>query len=60
MKRVVRIMERGMTKFAVCERCNSHFESKRLNRSDAEREIREKFEAHHCKVLAAASESLKC
>jgi hypothetical protein len=39
-------MERGMTKFAVCERCNTHFESKRLNQGKAEKEIRESFNAH--------------
>jgi hypothetical protein len=44
-------MERGLTKFAICKRCNNHFESKLLDQSEAEKEIREKFGAHLCKRL---------
>lgn len=44
-------MERGLAKFAICERCNGHFESKALNAIEAEREIREKFDTHVCKRM---------
>jgi DNA-directed RNA polymerase subunit M/transcription elongation factor TFIIS len=49
VKRQLRIREQGLSKFTVCERCNNRFDSKLLDQSEAEKEIREKFDAHHCK-----------
>jgi hypothetical protein len=58
-KRQLRIMERGLNKFAICERCNSRFDSKLLNQFEAEKEIREKFDAHHCKRLDSSQNALR-
>jgi hypothetical protein len=48
-KRALRIVERGISTFAVCERCNNRFESKFLNSFKARAEIQAQYDAHRCK-----------
>ncbi len=48
VKQSLRIIERGLCKFAVCARCNAQFRSKLLYQSEAEHEIREKYASHKC------------
>jgi hypothetical protein len=49
--RTLTIVQRGLTSFAVCGRCNGRFESKFLNRFKAKHDIQEKYEAHKCREV---------
>src|SRR5450432_879029 len=60
MARTLKIMQSGLNKFAVCERCNAEFSSSFLNQSKAEGEIREKFDTHRCNPLDKGLNVLTC
>jgi hypothetical protein len=48
-KRKLRMMEKGLYRFAVCERCNAQFKSSLLHH--AEDEIQRQFDDHKCKLI---------
>ena len=47
--RNLKIIERGLYKYAECERCNTRFVSSRLKSEEADKEIQERYASHHCK-----------
>jgi hypothetical protein len=57
--RKFRLVEKGLYKFAVCERCNAQFKSSVLNREAAEQEIQQQFDAHNCKPVDTGQNALR-
>jgi hypothetical protein len=52
-KRRLRIIDQGLRKFAVCERCNAEFESTLLSQRYAKEEIEAKYDEHRCRRVDA-------
>ena len=48
--RKLTIIERGLYKYAVCERCDNSFVSSRIKLDEANEEIAEKYALHRCKT----------
>jgi hypothetical protein len=59
VKRKLRMIEKGLYKFAVCERCNAQFKSSLLNQEAAEQEIRQQFTTHRCKPVDSSQNALR-
>jgi hypothetical protein len=57
--RRLRIMEKGLYKFAVCERCNSQFKSSLRYHDAAENEIKMQFDDHKCKPMDISQNALR-
>jgi hypothetical protein len=47
--RTLTIIERGLYKYAVCERCDNSFVSSHFEPDEANKEIHEKYALHLCK-----------
>jgi hypothetical protein len=57
-KRKLRIVEKGLYRFAVCERCNSQLKSSLRYTNAAEEEIQQQFDHHKCKPIDSSQNAL--